>query len=214
MKTKVNLRARIERHSRVLQHNVYTQGKKHGKIGITIASIVSVLLLPVYPSFASFVNESSQVDFYRGYIDESSIISSYFGDNNTIGDGDVFLQAKDDAYLSVNTTSTEHSRDVSASNEVIEYEVKGGESFSSIAAKFNISIDTIRWANDFDKSHTLQPGDTLKIPPVSGLIHTVKSGETLGGIAQKYDVAIEDIMRQNLLLSASDLKSGATIVVP
>jgi hypothetical protein len=39
-------------------------------------------MLPIYPSFASFVN--SDTEFYRGDIDESTIISSYFSDETTL----------------------------------------------------------------------------------------------------------------------------------
>lgn len=60
----------------------------------------------------------------------------------------------------------------------------------------------------------LRPGDVIKVPPVSGLIHKVQSGETLLGLAGKYKVESEEIMRQNLLLSANDLKIGDTIIIP
>jgi hypothetical protein len=82
--SKINLRARIERHSRVLHHNLYAGTKKTGKTGLSIVSAIAVFLLPIYPTFASFVNNSSATDFYRGDIDETSIISSYFGDDNTV----------------------------------------------------------------------------------------------------------------------------------
>lgn len=170
-------------------------------------------MLPIYPSFATFMNGTTQTDFYRGDIDESSIISSYFWDNNIVGDGSVFIQSKD-AYLYVNAEVSDDASDVSGSKEVVEYEVKSGESIAGIASKFNITRNTIYWANNFDSRHVIQPGDVIKVPPVSGLMHTVKSWETLGGLAVKYKVDSEDIMRQNLLLSAKDLKIWDTIVIP
>lgn len=173
----------------------------------------AVILLPIYPTFASIVNETTVTEFYRGDIDESSIISSYFGDDNTVGDGDVFIQSKD-SYLYVNASLDADNRDVSATKEIIEYEVGEGESFASISEKFNISKDSIFWANDFVSDHKLHPGDTIKVPPVSGLIHTVASWETLLGLAKKYEIKSEDIMRQNLLLTANDLKIGDTIIIP
>lgn len=213
MGSKINLRARIERHSRVLQHNLYAGTRKTGKTGLSLISIIAALLFPIYPSFASFVNGASETDFYRGDIDESTIISSYFWDNNMVGDGDVFIQSKD-SYLYVNAALDEDNRDVSATKEVIEYEVQSGDSIAGIAWKFNITRNSIYWANDFTSSHVIRPGDVIKVPPVSGLIHEVKSGETLSGLAAKYDVESEDIMRQNLLLSGSDLKIGDTIIIP
>lgn len=213
MGSKINLRARIERHSRVLQHNLYAGTKKSWKTGLSIVSAIAVFLLPIYPAFASFVNNTSTTEFYRGDIDESTIISSYFGDDNTVGDGDVFIQSKD-SFLYVNASLDEDNRDVSATKEIIDYEVNDGESIAAIAEKFNITRNSIYWANDFASTHTIHPGDVIKVPPVSWLVHTVKSGETLLGLANKYDIESEDIMRQNLLLAADDLKIGDTIIIP
>lgn len=84
MGSKVNLKARIERHSRVLQHNLYAGTKKTGKFGLALVSLVAAFMLPVYPSFSAFISGVSETEFYRGDIDESSIISSYFGENNTV----------------------------------------------------------------------------------------------------------------------------------
>lgn len=213
MSPKINLRARIERQSRVLQHNLYATSKKTGKTWLAFVSMIAVFMLPIYPTFANFVAGWSPVDFYRGDIDESSIINSYFGDNNMVGDGAVFIQSKD-SYLYVNAGLDEGNRDVSGSKEIIEYEVKWGESVGSIAEKFNITRNSIFWANNFEANKIIHPGDIIKVPPVSGLIHEVKSGETLSGLAAKYKVETEDIMRQNLLLSAGDLKIGDNIIIP
>lgn len=213
MGSKINLRARIERHSRVLQHNLYAGTKKSGKTWLSIVSVIAVVMLPIYPTFASFVNNASAVEFYRGDVDESTIISSYFGDNDTVWDGDVFIQSKD-SFLYVNASLDEDNRDVSATKEVINYEIKDGESVAAIAEKFNITRNSIYWANNFAESHTIHPWDVIKVPPVSGLIHTVKSGETLLGLANTYEVESEDIMRQNLLLAADDLRIGDTIIIP
>ncbi len=213
MGSKINLKARIERHSRVLQHNLYAGTRKTGKTGLTFVSLVAAIMFPIYPSFASFVNGATETDFYRGDIDESTIISSYFWEDNTVWDGNVFIQSKD-SYLYINAALNEEGRDVSGTKEIIQYEVKDGESVAAIAALFNVTRNSIYWANDFDSNHIIHPGDVIKVPPVSWLIHEVKSGETIGWLAVKYDVETEDIMRQNLLLSGSDLKIGDTIIIP
>lgn len=213
MGPRINLKARIERHSRVLQHNLYVRTRQSWKTGLVIVSAIAIFLLPIYPTFASFVNQTSVTDFYRGDIDESSIINSYFWDDNTVGDGDVFIQSKD-SFLYVNATLNGDNRDVSATKEIIEYEVQSGESVAAIAEKFHITRNSIYWANNFDTNHVIHPGDTIKVPPVSWLIHEVVSGETLLGLANKYKVDSKNIMRQNLLLSADDLKIGDTIIIP
>ncbi|MDR0772201.1 MAG: LysM peptidoglycan-binding domain-containing protein [Candidatus Peribacteria bacterium] len=37
-------------------------------------------------------------------------------------------------------------------------------------------------------SRVLKPGEILRIPPVSGVLHSVKSGESISSIAKKYDI--------------------------
>ena len=45
---------------------------------------------------------------------------------------------------------------------------KTGDTLSSVAEKFGISIETILWANDLNKNSVLKPGQKLIILPVSG----------------------------------------------
>jgi hypothetical protein len=66
-----------------------------------------IFLLPIYPALASLVHDNTLVDFYRGDIDETSILESYVG---TDTDG-VIAESKD-AYLSVNSL-LDDTRDLS-----------------------------------------------------------------------------------------------------
>lgn len=72
--------------------------------------------------------------------------------------------------------------------EVVKYTVKPGDNVSSIAEEFEISPDSLLWANGKleDNPDMLSVGQTLNIPPVSGVLHTVQSGETVRSIADKY----------------------------
>lgn len=70
--------------------------------------------------------------------------------------------------------------------EVIDYEVVEGDTISVIAQKFDISPETVLWANNLGERDTIKPGQKLKILPVTGVIHTVKKGETIYTIAKKY----------------------------
>lgn len=70
-------------------------------------------------------------------------------------------------------------------DRIVEYEVLGGDTLESIAEKFNISVDTIKWANNL-KTNTIRPGDTLNVPPVSGIVHNVTSGDNVYSVAKRY----------------------------
>ncbi|MCL5676093.1 MAG: M23 family metallopeptidase [Patescibacteria group bacterium] len=106
-------------------------------------------------------------------------------------------------------------------DKVETYTVKGGDTLSSIAKNFNITVDTIRWANPdsvpTDKT-LLHPGDKLQIPPVTGIVHKVKSGDTIYSIAKKYAVSAQNIVNYPFNTFADDetfaLAIGTDIIVP
>ena len=97
---------------------------------------------------------------------------------------------------------------------IVEYIVEPGDSLWSLAEKFNISLNTILWANDLKKSSTIKPGQKLVIPPVSGVIHYVKSGDTLSEIAKNYKAKTEEILAFNELSSEEDIYIGDILIIP
>lgn len=81
--------------------------------------------------------------------------------------------------------------------EVIEYEVQSGDTVSAIAQKFNLRVNTILWANNLSAFSLIRPGNTLKILPTDGILHSVKRNETLGAIANLYGVDNNQISDYN-----------------
>ncbi|XOA42703.1 MAG: LysM peptidoglycan-binding domain-containing protein [Candidatus Nealsonbacteria bacterium] len=96
---------------------------------------------------------------------------------------------------------------------IVEYIVEQGDSLWSIAAKFDVSVNSILWANDLQKT-TIQPGQKLIIPPLSGIIHHVKSGDTVSAIAKNYKAKTEEIVSFNQLSGEADIFIGDILVVP
>lgn len=100
---------------------------------------------------------------------------------------------------------------------ILDYEVKGGDTLESIAKAFSISIDTIKWANNL-KSDIIKPGQTLKIPPITGVVHKVISGENINTIAKKYRVSSQAIVNFPFNdfadLDTFSLTTGQTLYVP
>ena len=99
-------------------------------------------------------------------------------------------------------------------NGTIEYAVKTGDSVSTIAREFGISVNTILWANDLTAYSFIRQGDKLTILPISGVLHKVASGESLQKIADKYNVSKDKIVLANGLESDSRLTIGQMIIVP
>ncbi|OGG03151.1 hypothetical protein A2W14_03550 [Candidatus Gottesmanbacteria bacterium RBG_16_37_8] len=77
--------------------------------------------------------------------------------------------------------------------EIIDYEVAKGDTLGSIAEKFGISVDTIKWANSL-KTEKLIPGQSLRIPPVTGIVHKVSAGDNIYSLAKKYKSEPQNIV--------------------
>ncbi len=99
-------------------------------------------------------------------------------------------------------------------SEIITYKVKSGDTLSTIAQNFGISLQTILWANNLTLRSVLKLNQELTILPISGVKHLVKSGDTLLAIAKKYDVAPDLIQSQNALNSDSKLSIGQSLLIP
>lgn len=98
---------------------------------------------------------------------------------------------------------------------VAEYIVEPGDSLGSIANDFDVSVATILWENKVTARTIIRPGDVLKIPPTSGVMHTVKKGDTLKKIATLYQAKADDIaVFNNLKPDGTNLKIGVRIMVP
>ena len=115
-------------------------------------------------------------------------------------------------YESIQTQISEKPRD-----QVINYIVQEGDTLSKIAEKFGLTVDTIKWANDM-KRESLTIGQSLSIPPVTGIVHKVKEGETIYTIAKKYKIEAQNIVNYPFN-DFSDpetfaLAVGQTLVVP
>lgn len=94
------------------------------------------------------------------------------------------------------------------------YVVREGDTLSEIADMFDVTANTIRWANDIGAKGTISPGDKLVILPITGVKYTVKKGDTLASIAKKYKGDTEEILQFNGLSSASELATGVEIIIP
>ncbi|MCL2174124.1 LysM peptidoglycan-binding domain-containing protein [Candidatus Saccharibacteria bacterium] len=83
-----------------------------------------------------------------------------------------------------------------AMNVLTAYTVVEGDTASSIADKFGVSAQTIRWANNL-KGDSIAVGSTVVVPVVDGVVYVVKAGDNLNTIAAKYKSNIDDIVMVN-----------------
>ena len=100
---------------------------------------------------------------------------------------------------------------ISGSRGVVEYVVAEGETMASIAAKYGISTDQIRWSNN-RKNTDVNAGDLLYIPSKSGIVYTVKADDTVESIVSKYGGNAAEIIALNDL-EVSGISEGMKILI-
>lgn len=96
---------------------------------------------------------------------------------------------------------------------VNNYTFAEGETMESVANKYGISTDQIRWSNKL-KTTSVQVGQTLLIPGTSGIVYNVKTGDTIESVAAKYGSTTDEIIACNDLETNKNLTVGVNIVLP
>lgn len=102
--------------------------------------------------------------------------------------------------------------DLKSRQDIKDYLVVEGDTVSSIAAKFNVTSDSIKWSNSLN-GDTVTPGSRLSIPPVNGIVYTVKDGDTPQSLASKYSASADQIIAFNDA-EINGLKPGERIIIP
>ena len=95
---------------------------------------------------------------------------------------------------------------------IINHTAQVGDTVDILAAKYNVSKETIKWANNLT-SDALPAGSVLKILPVDGVLYTVKSTDTVDSIATKYAVDKNRLVLYNDL-EVSGLAPNTSIILP
>ena len=103
--------------------------------------------------------------------------------------------------------------DTSAARGISSYVTKEGDTMESIAKKFKISSQTLRWANN-TTSDAVEPNKTLVVPLVDGVVYTIKDGDTAQSLAEKYKTSAERVVLYNDIDDGAKLSAGSRIVLP
>jgi murein DD-endopeptidase MepM/ murein hydrolase activator NlpD len=164
-----------------------------GRLGRPIANLAVMAIALVVFTFGEVLNSSR-------FVSGGEISPDY-------------LTYTSDIIPNVNTATT-LVPDSRKRAESFEYTVAQGDTLSSIGEKFKISTDALKYVNSLTDSSILSIGQTITIPPVSGLVHTIEDGDTLESIAEKYDVAPQAVADFNYILDTSKLAVGDELVIP
>jgi len=98
--------------------------------------------------------------------------------------------------------------------------VRSGETLSDIAARYDVSLDSLMRLNGIKDPDHVEIGSRLMVPGQAAAAtagpgrHRVSEGETLGEIAVKYQVSSRDLIALNGLRNADHVELGETLKLP
>ncbi len=98
--------------------------------------------------------------------------------------------------------------------EFFEHSVKPGESLSSIARRYGVSIDTICGSNNLRSYDYIDEGRKLRIPSRDGIVLKMTRGTSIAAIARNYEVSLEKILRENSLSNPDFVPEGRELFIP
>lgn len=118
----------------------------------------------------------------------------------------------DSAIIKPEITSTKKTKQ--ARKETITYKIKTGDSVSTIASEFGISVNTILWENNLNSYSLIRAGQTLKILPITGITHKIIKGENLSKISKQYGISESKIMIANKITNKNKLSVNQKLIIP
>jgi murein DD-endopeptidase MepM/ murein hydrolase activator NlpD len=200
------------------------KAKKAIFYGLIVASASSAILMPTLAE-AGFFSLSSLLNATA--LNSSAAASTYNSQNLPLPsparnvdpsskNGGHVLAVVEGSALLADSGPTGTEADISekpASSQISVYTVHAGDTIASIAKMFNVSANTIVWANDI-KGGTVHEGQVLVVLPITGLKHTVTKGETLASLATKYGSTVHEIALYNDLSEAGGVTVGQTVIIP
>lgn len=147
------------------------------------ASVASAAALAIAPNVAELAVSTRVQSEYAGATDSSSITKP------------VIVQLSE------------------ASRKITTYAVQPGDTVASVAVKFGLTENTIRWANNLKATDTLAGGSSIDVLPVDGIAYTVKDGDTIEKIAERYKASATSISTYNDL-ELDGITTGLKIIIP
>lgn len=113
--------------------------------------------------------------------------------------------------------------DAAKESDTVIYTVKSGDTLSTVAERYNVSVTKLKRANRLT-SNMLRVGDRLEIPSADRVernvkpapetrVHVVRSGDTLSEIGERYGVSVSKLRSANGLRGNS-LRIGQRLVIP
>lgn len=180
-------------------------------------ALIIILPFTVKADFFDFLTEEIVVSATDSAVTAASdieLISAQQNPDPSGSRGGAELIIEENALVSSGPVGADQIAEGNNNGEIRVYTVREGDSLGEIAEMFDVTSNTIRWANDISRNTDIQPGQTLVILPIAGVRHVVKSGDSISSIAKKYEGNEEEILSFNQLADASEIVVGDTLIIP
>ncbi len=101
--------------------------------------------------------------------------------------------------------------ELKSKKDITKYAVQPGDTVASLATKFGVTSDSIRWSNGLSGDN-LQANQELFIPPTNGIVYVVKAGDTVDSLSQRYNANKQKLIEMNDA-EISGLQVGDRIII-
>ena len=124
--------------------------------------------------------------------------------------------------LKIPTNSRGNLSAPSSRHYIKTYIVQSGDTLTSIAKKFNTTVDKIALLNNITNPNLIYPGQILKIETsinssIRGYnfntMYTVQKGDTLLGISRKLDVDYKELIQKNDITNQNLIYTGEVLMI-
>ena len=138
-------------------------------------------------------------------------------------DLDIFY---DEMFLNDRADIPGERRQESDNNKVIYYTVQSGDTLSSIATRYGVTVENLASINGLSNPNLIYPGEVLKIYPENNRnivnrdkmefssTYIVRLGDTLSFIARRFDTTVNDLIELNDIANPNLIYPGEILKIP
>lgn len=112
--------------------------------------------------------------------------------------------------------TTHDTQALFASSLITTHRLSEGETLADVATRYGVTVQSLFWMNNLQNTELLRPEQELRIPRVSGILHTVEEGETLDSIAEAFGATAQSIASfpANALQAGETVQPGRELFIP
>ncbi|WP_151059932.1 M23 family metallopeptidase [Borreliella turdi] len=161
------------------------------KLAFKLNAIIFIFILIFYINIFSYYGSYiflNRLTFPKDYFIDTFL---YYGDQDIAQISSYLLESN----VSANTPEFKKNFVL----KVFEHKIKPGETLSHVAARYQITSETLISFNEIKDVRSIKPNSVIKVPNMKGIVYVVKKNDSISSIASAYNVPKVDILDSNNL---------------